>query len=456
MKSLGSLLSIGWVRISLAFILLCGVGWYISDSVGVGFGWLGALFWVVIATFTATFGIIYFAQFLTPIAGDDGWWKGLFLIFRAFSAPAPQNSRTIIEEKPKKGQRGQRRKTVVTPVHRNPDEPPPSFKTLRAGILRTFQVFALVQGGKFAGSRGPGFVTLNENENVRHVIDLRVQKRDEKKVRVTTRDGIQIVTSVSVTFRIKQSSRLHNKHTLYPYDQNAIFQISYADAIDDHGDTLPWQDKIVPQAITLISQEVSKFALNELTRLEGGVSHVDEINRIVSKEMVDKFALRGIEIISAGMSTPVLPSSIQTQFIAAWRAEWQEKINEKVAEGEAQALRRQKQARARAQIEMIDAISRNLNTMKREDDSEMVEILTLRMIEALEQAITSGKVKAEVPQQIMANLIADTSRYMRSAAEDSSDIAFDVPQPPQFNFLHQTEEDRDSDEANDEEGYEAA
>ena len=442
-------MSIGWFRTFLAFILLCGAGWYISDSLGVGFGWLGTLFWVVIATFTATFGIIYFAQFLTPIAGDDGWWKGLFLIFRAFSAPAPENSRTVIEEKPKKGQRGRRRKTVTTVVHRNPDEPPPSFKTLRAGILRTFQVFALVQGGKFTGSRGPGFVTLEEKEKVRHVIDLRVQKREEKKVRVTTRDGIQIVTQVSVTFRIKQSNRLHTKHTLYPYDHNAIFQISYADAIDDHGDTLPWQDKIVPHAITLISQEVSKFALNELTRLEGGVSNIDEINRIVSKEMSEKFERRGIEILSAGMSTPTLPKPIQGQFIAAWRAEWQEKINEKFAEGEAQALRRQRQARARAQIEMIDAISRNLNTMKREDDSEMVEILTLRMIEALEQAISTGSVRADVPQQIMANLIADTSKHMRGMSEDGGDVGFNLPQPPQFNFSQQSEDDKPSDEEND-------
>ncbi len=442
MKSLSLLLNLGWFKLTLALALLFGMGWFISDSLGVTFGWIGTLIWVVISLFTAVFGIIYFAQFLTPIAGNDGWWTGLHLILRAFNKPTPQNTRTVEEEKEKKGRR--RRKTVTVAAPKNPNDPPPSFKTLNAGILRTYLIFSLVKKGKYIGANGPGFIILKDKESIRHVIDLRVQKRSEKNVRVTTRDGIQITTEVSVRFHIKPANHSRNKHTLYPYDKEAIFQISYADAIDDHGDPLSWQEKIVPQAISFASQEVGKYSLNELTTLEGGVSNIDEINRFIVTEMVKKFTIRGIEILDANISTPVLPEQIRRQYIVAWRAEWEARIQEKYSEGEAQALRRHKQARARAQIEMIDAISRNLEMMQREDDSEMVEILTLRMIEALEQAILADSSRTKIPQTVMANLITDSSKQMRDAAKDDpEEIGFNVPQPPLFNFRNHAEIEED-------------
>ena len=447
MKSLSSLLSFGWVKIFLAIVILFGIGWYISDSLGVPFGWLGTLFWIAITLFTAIFGIIYFAQFLTPIAGDMGWRQGMTLILRALSTPAPRNTHTVKENKSKKGGGRRRRKKMAstTPVPRSPDQPPPSFRAIRAGILRTYQVFALVRGRKYIGSRGPGFVILNdEKAYVRHIIDLRQQKRVQPKVRVTTKDGIQIVTNVSVVFRIMPDPQPRHEATLYPYDKNAIFQVSYADTIDDHGGQMSWQDKIIPQAITFASQEVSKYSLNDLSKLEGGVSNIDEIKRVMLLKMSKKFESHGIKIIKADISAPPLPPEIRQQYLNAWQSKWKEKIKEKLYEGEVKSLRRRKQARALAQIEMIDAISQNLSTMHREDDADMVEIITLRMIEALEDAVAEGSVRSLVPQQIMAHLIEDTAKQMRLDSKESRSRAdFSAPQPPRVNFHNHDEEDSD-------------
>lgn len=415
-NSLRNLFRQGWFKITLAIILMFGIGWYISDSVGVNFGWLGAFIWIVITIFTATFGIIYFAQFITPTAGDSGWWEGLRLIFTSLSNTPP----TSAAAKPKENtRRRQRTQTAVT--HINQNQLPPSFKTLKAGILRTHQVIATVYKGKYGGAKGPGFVRLRDKEIVRNgqIIDLRVQRRKNDNVRVTTRDGMQIVTEVSVRFRIKPAEG-HPEFVLFPYDKNAIFQVSYADAIDDHGDPIYWQDGLIPQVITFVTQEVSKYTLNELTTLEDGVSNLDEINRIVQQEMERKFDPRGIEILDASMSAPVLTKEIRQQRLHSWQAEWQEKTKQKYADSEIEIIQQRKEVRARAQIKIIDTISRNLNLMQRDDDAEMVGLITLRMIEALEQAVSEGSVRALVPQQIMASLISDSSAQMHN------------PRPPQF------------------------
>ena len=416
MKSLGSLFSHGWVKLLLAFVLLSSVSWYIRDSRGVQFGLLGVIFWLAVALFAATFGVIYFAQFLIPIPGDHGWWQGIYLIRRGMGTSPPENTRTVTEKKEKNGRR-RRKKTVAHEAPPNPDAPPPSFKTLKAGILRPYQVFALVRGKKFVGSRGPGFVILQPKEVIRHTIDLRDQRRIKRRVRVTTRDAIQIITNITVNFCIKPGE---SDTALYPYDKNAIFQISYADAIDEYGLPMPWKEKIVPQAITYATQEVSKYTLNQLTQLEGGVSNIDEINRVLQQKMEEKFSKRGIDILGARMSTPVLPDEIRDQYIYEWQINWDEKIQNKYVAREAQALRQRKEARARAQNKMIQAIARNLNHMKEHDDSDMVDIITLRMIEALEEAVAEGSVKAKIPQEIMARLIEDTSKQLRESAANAT------------------------------------
>ena len=434
MKNLRSLYNHGWFRVLLAIVLLSSISLYIRDSRGVTFGLLGVFFWLAVALFSATFGVIYFAQFLTPIAGDNGWWQGISLIRRAFGSSPPADTRNVEERKEKKGRR-RRKKTVASATPVNPDAPPPSFKTLRAGILRPYQAFALVRGKKYVGARGPGFVVLNPKEKIRHTIDLRTQKRTERRVRVTTRDAIQIVTNITVNFCIKSGDHSQNKPILYPYDQNAIFQISYADAIDGYGDPMPWKDKIVPQAITYAIQEVSKYTLNELMQLENGVSNIDEINRVVQQRMEEKFAKRGVEILRARLSNPALPNQILNQYFNEWKARWDEKIQEKYAVREAQALRQRKEARARAQNKMIQAIARNLSQMQQKDDSDMVEIITLRMIEALEEAVAEGSVRAKIPQEIMARLIENTSKQLRESTPNAAlppppDSTLDLPSDP--------------------------
>lgn len=426
---------------------MIGIGGYISDSLGFRFGWLGVFIWGGAALFAGAFGLIYFAQFITPTAGEDGWQEGLKLLFQSLSVTYPDTENR--SENSNRRERRQRSGVVKAPA---PDHLPPSFKTLKAGILRTHQVVSTVYKSKYGGTKGPGFVHLRDKEVIKKLIDLRTQYRRDGNVRVTTRDGIQLVTAVSVLFKIKAAPAQH-EHILYPFDKNAIFQVTYADAIDDHGDPVYWQETLVPQAITYAIQEVGKYTLNQLTSVDNGVPTINEINRIIHQEMERKFEGRGVDILDASMGSLTLPKEVQEQRLASWQTEWREKTKLYYADSEVEILQQRKEVRARAQIKIIDGISRNLNLMQRDEDSEIVGLITLRMIEALEEAVSEGSVNARVPQQIMATLIADTSAQMRSeehrtnktapppdeeppeeAAPAPDDESPDEPQPPRNNM----------------------
>ena len=82
--------------------------------------------------------------------------------------------------------------------------------------------------------------------------------------------------------------------------------------------------------------------------------------------------------------------------------------------GNAEAVRRIKKARARAQIEIIENITQNIDSVRRAGDTDLSNIITLRMIEALEEGLSSESLQALIPQQIMTNLVMDTSNQMQS------------------------------------------
>jgi hypothetical protein len=69
---------------------------------------------------------------------------------------------------------------------------------------------------------------------------------------------------------------------------------------------------------------------------------------------------------------------------------------------------------------------RNIDEMHSREGAVLPQIVTLRMIEALEEAISSEALQAHIPGQILAGLTLETSNQMQSlitppAEDDSSD-----------------------------------
>ena len=398
----------------LAITILAFIGFLLGDARQVPYGIWGALFWGGAVLISFVFGLLHFAQYVLPLLDLEGWSEGLRLLWRYQLTQSGQFLDRLFIPAESRSRFG--------PATRPPAaesrlaELPPSFQTLAAGIVKGHQVLTVTKGSGFVRPAGPGFVMLYRNESVTQVIDLRTHSR-KQPVKANTRDGIPLETSASVIFRVRQSELDHgDENLLYPYDKEAIFQVSYVDSIDGQNHLRPWTEQLAPHAATLLVSELSKYTLNELQQVgAAGASPLDTVKKEIKRQLEPLADQHGIELLSVGVGPLTLPEDVAGQRVKTWQAEWQQKMWSEYAASDAEAIRRVKKARARAQVEIIQNITQNIEAMRRDSNSNLTEIITLRMIEALEEAISEeSSVRALIPQQVMANLVLDTSAQMKA------------------------------------------
>jgi regulator of protease activity HflC (stomatin/prohibitin superfamily) len=281
----------------------------------------------------------------------------------------------------------------------------PSFKLLGAGVVESYQAIALARGASFTRAAGPGFVRVNRSEHVSHLVDLRPQRR-KQPVKAITRDGIPLDTSVSVMFQIRQDPSEPGRGDVpYPYDTEAIFQVCYFGAVGEQENEVPWGQRVVNQAAADLVTALSRRTLDELYQAdEPGADPMVHLKNELQEQLIITFAPKGIDVISVSVGPLDLPLDVMEQRIQSWQANWEQRIRMEMASGNAEAIRRLKQARARAQLDMIENITNNITLMHRAGEADLTEVITLRMIEALEEAAADKAVQAMMPQQIMSTL----------------------------------------------------
>ncbi|MCA9945775.1 MAG: hypothetical protein KC449_19970, partial [Anaerolineales bacterium] len=180
---------------------------------------------------------------------------------------------------------------------------------------------------------------------------------------------------------------------LYPFDPEAIFHVSYDDAVDEKGHLLTWTRQLTPPAAVALANEIPQHSLDELTRAEEGASPLEAIKQTIMRDLQRRFVPKGIEIIAVGIGELTFPDGVRNQQFRTWQADWLRKIQTTQASGDAEVVRRVKRARARAQIEIVESIINNIDLMRREDGVELSQVIMLRMIEALEDAVSAGSVQ---------------------------------------------------------------
>lgn len=408
----------GILGLLLALLALIFLGRYLQDAQGIDHQWLVSYSWLIIAGITFVLGLIYYAQFVSPLRGEEGWVAGFILLIEAYMKVAEKK----LESSKSDGK--QNKSAGLTEI----DRLPASLKSLNAGFIRGHQVLALTKGSSFVRPAGPGFVVLYQGEQIWRVIDLRPQRRSQPVI-TKTRDGIPVETAVSVTFQVKRDASVGDEDLLYPFDRDAIFHVSYDETVDQQGNLLPWTRQLTPPAAAILANEIPKHTLNELTRAEEGMSPLEEIKQTISRDLQRRFFPKGIEVLAVGIGGLKLPDGVRDQQFLTWQADWLRKIRVEHATGNAEAVRRIKQAQARAQIEIIENITHSIETMRREEGADLSQVIMLRMIEALEDAVTAGSVQALVPQQLIASLVRDVSLQMQSWVEQPTNTAPRVDPP---------------------------
>jgi len=296
--------------------LLVGIGLLLYDFNQVPFGFFGGLIWGAVLLASFVFGLIYFAQFILPLKGNDGWSEGFNLLFRNYSSASD-----LFEPTPKMppSKNGKKDSSEI--------QLPASFSKLNAGNLKSYEVLALTKGAEFARSAGPGFVMLYRKEKIASVLDLRKHMRTQR-VKAITRDGIPVETNFYVTFRVRQTQNFQADNRLqHPYDKEAIFALIYAISIDDKDQLRSWKERVCPQAAALLVDEFSKYTLDDLFKADdAGLEVLDKIKQNVIRVLEPKAEKEGIDVLEIGFEQFILPEQVALQRIKNWQADWQRKI----------------------------------------------------------------------------------------------------------------------------------
>jgi regulator of protease activity HflC (stomatin/prohibitin superfamily) len=411
----------GMLLLIQAISVLTGIGLYLKDFNEVPFGYFGGFIWSAMLLASFVFGLLYFAQFLLPLTGNEGWSEGLRLLTR----------HCCLDPIPARVSPGQRKanksKVKASSGESRQRELPASFSSLRAGILNSYEVLALTKGSGFARPAGPGFVMLYRKEEIAGIVDLRKHVRMEP-VEANTRDGIPIETGVTVTFRVRQSDTDPTVRDLrHPYDREAIFAVSYANSIDEQDELHAWTERLGPMAAAMLVSELSQHTLDDLFQGdEAGIATLEAIKDRLKRRLEQAANKEGVAVLDVSIDQFKLPSRVNEQRIKTWQADWKRRIQMQKASGDAQALLRIESARARTQIDIIENITQNIQAMRQSGDTKLSEIIMLRMIEALEKAMSDESVQMLIPHQVMSQLVMDSLERLQGWVEqptgESSDF----------------------------------
>jgi regulator of protease activity HflC (stomatin/prohibitin superfamily) len=213
-------------------------------------------------------------------------------------------------------------------------------------------------------------------------------------------------------------SHVEGEELAYPYDREAIFNVSYARSTDGQDGLYPWTEQLAPRAAAILSEELGQQRLNDLYQEDASVAPLDLIQQKIKRQLDREAERFGLEVLVLSIGHLQLPDKVKEQRIKTWQADWIRQINVQNAEGDAEAERRLKNARARAQIEIIQNITQNIDAMRRVGNNNLTHIVMLRMIEALEEATANPVVQ---PHALIMQLVEEAADQMKDWLLEAGD-----------------------------------
>ncbi len=398
----------------LSAILLGTVGALLHDFREVGYGRVGALLWAGGVLITFVLGTAYLSRRLLPLQGNSGWGEGYRLLWRSYLMGVNHWLSGVRHEpiglvKPKK--------TAVAALS-------PSFQLLGAGFLFSHEAAAITRNNSFIRAAGPGLVLLLPGETIAKVFDLRTQSR-KQSVSATTREGIPVDTSVTVSFHVRRLSPTERRPRSvqtdaipYPYDRQALFDLTYAGTVA--GDNqLDWTEQVAPQAAMLLVGEIGRYTLDQLLE-SGGVGPLSEIKASIKRglqamqESEEGPSLpKGITIVSVGVGGLEPPEEVTKKRLETWQARWQSQADKAIADGKTEALRLINQARAQALSDNIDSLLTSIEAAQDLGQSPLPDVILSQVVSTLEKLATSQAMHNLPHNTQWLSQVADASHQLR-------------------------------------------
>jgi hypothetical protein len=243
------------------------------------------------------------------------------------------------------------------------------------------------RNGRFYRVLGTGRYYLGRFESVRAVLDLRPQERAATNIPLITKDGINLSTSLSVTFAIAKGGHAPSKARPYPYDETAVRLAAYAETGQDDGSVSGWESAALNTTIGQLKSAVAKFRLDELIYPNRPSADPHQtVQSEMERKARDAAARFGVEIISTRLGRLELPEIVTDQRIKVWQTTWQKQELINRADGTAAALEETEMARAEGEAAIILAIVEGVQRARRDGNTNASrEIVALRVVETLEK-----------------------------------------------------------------------
>lgn len=272
---------------------------------------------------------------------------------------------------------------------------------------------------------GPGIAFIHPDEKLREkdILDLRKQTRSASLVKALTRDGITIITTITIGFRIQS---LPEKSTMYadrnrpafPFDSDCAFRAIYGHA---DGSTEPYTWSELPMIIAketwrdLVSRETVDRLFHPIRPI--GDDPLQLLRDTFTSEVKAHpiFKGRGIEITNASlgqfgfkddeyyfendapddMKAEPIKNVVRSQRIETWVTEWKRRETEAKAGGDLEADRIKRHARIEAQREWMTKIA---HIMQMQGASSK-RVVAIRLFQALESAASDPSTHKLLPEE---------------------------------------------------------
>ncbi|MGH2537575.1 MAG: SPFH domain-containing protein [Candidatus Promineifilaceae bacterium] len=351
----------------------------LRDAFGARYGLDGSCVWGGVFVLSFLLGSFYYAQFLLPLPWQDGWYEAQRLLFR-YNFP-------FLAGLAKRPPGSAAKKALPAGI-------PPSLSVHGAGLVESHYALVLTRGGAFSRPAGPGYVALNPGERASQAVDLRRQRR-LGTAQATTRDGISLELAVEVVFQIQQVAE-PDPAVPYPYESQIIFQVTYLGELNTGQGTLSWADHVGRQAAILLANEVATYTLDELfVAKPDHPPRIENVQAGLKRALIEQFEPEGIIIFGVSIVGVEAQEEVIAGRIADWQAGWQRRMEAAGREVEAERQRRIGLARARAQVELIQTIANNIDSLRQSGEATLAQVVNLRMIEAMEEAAAHQRLQEQ-------------------------------------------------------------
>ncbi len=266
----------------------------------------------------------------------------------------------------------------------------------------------LERGNRFSRVVGAGFPVphLNARETIKAVVDLRPQTR-RASVSAWTNDGIKVTIKVQVEFQIESNPvrDSSNSKLVYSFDPQAVCKaVEYTAVRMREGklQEVDWREGTMGSVTGLLAHHISSHRLDELfirNQGDGQMLSLQVISTLLEKSDKRLREAIGVHVTSLQIIEVSTPSEIRHQRLNVWGAQKDSLITRIQGEAQAYKIRTIEEARAKAQRDLIVAITKSLGRV--DDPSRLPEPLLLSLSGILDQGLKDPLVQTYMARETL-------------------------------------------------------